>query len=66
VATQGNRSWFSPRNADKTAMTCTGSSPFNYNLTLSTDLSSVLSASAENCVGNGVELSEQIYLPLVR
>ncbi|MEM9777186.1 MAG: hypothetical protein AAF902_21585 [Chloroflexota bacterium] len=46
------RSWYSPRNPDKTAMSCEGSSPFAYTLTLSADLSTALNASAENCVGN--------------
>ncbi|MEM8861509.1 MAG: hypothetical protein AAGD96_24565 [Chloroflexota bacterium] len=46
------RSWYSPRNPDKTAMSCEGSSPFTYTLTLSADLSTALNASAENCVGN--------------
>ena len=42
-------SWYSPRNPDKSRMTCSGSSPFAYTLHLTTDLSTAVSASAENC-----------------
>lgn len=42
-------SWFSPLNPDKSRMTCQGSSPFDYSLELSADLSTVLTASAVNC-----------------
>lgn len=60
------RSWYSPRNPDKTAMTCEGSSPFAYTLTLSADLSTALSASAENCVGNSqAPPSEVMVTPAV-
>lgn len=44
--------WYSPRNPDKSRMTCSGSSPFDYTLHLTTDLSTAVSASAKDCVGN--------------
>jgi hypothetical protein len=41
-------SYFSPRKNDKKAMTCTGSSPFRWNLVLSSNLSISLSSCADN------------------
>ncbi|MGD1936737.1 MAG: calcium-binding protein [Cyanophyceae cyanobacterium] len=42
-------SFFSPLRADRTRFNCSGSSPFDYTVTLSPDLSSALSASASGC-----------------
>jgi hypothetical protein len=46
------KSWFSPRNMNKTSMTCTGGSPFDYTLILSLDLSTAQRATADRCVPN--------------
>ncbi len=48
------QSWFSPLRFDKSTMTCTGSSPFNYTATFSADLktasaTSVTSTSTNSC-----------------
>jgi hypothetical protein len=43
------QSWWSPRRADKTSMTCTGSSPYTYQAIFTGDLKKVTSASAVNC-----------------
>lgn len=48
-------SWFSPLNTDKSRMSCSGSSPFDYTLELSGDLSTALGAAAVNCVDNSPE-----------
>ncbi len=45
-------SWYSPRNPDKSIMQCDGSSPFDYTLWFKPDLSSVVYATATNCVSN--------------
>ena len=45
-------SWYSPRNLDKSSMSCSGSSPFEYKLGLKADLSAAISTSAEGCEGN--------------
>jgi hypothetical protein len=42
-------SWYSPRRTDKSAMNCSGSSPFEYQLILDPDLSKAVSASATGC-----------------
>ncbi|GAB4516064.1 MAG: hypothetical protein OHK0046_20640 [Anaerolineae bacterium] len=44
--------WFSPLNTDRSAMTCSGSSPFKYRLEMSLDLSTALGAAADGCVDN--------------
>jgi hypothetical protein len=41
--------WFSPRRANTQPMTCSGSSPFNYQLRFTPNLSTVGSASASGC-----------------
>lgn len=43
-------SWFSPRNTDRTAMTCSGGSPFAYVVELNPTLTSALWAEAVNCI----------------
>jgi hypothetical protein len=43
------QSYFSPRNRDRSAMTCSGSSPFNQTLIFSLDLSTALKSSADRC-----------------
>lgn len=55
-------SWYSPRNPDKSRMDCSGSSPFDYELYLSPDLSTALYATAENCVGNAAPLAQRVRL----
>lgn len=42
-------SYFSPRRRDRSRMTCTGSSPFNYTVEFSANLSSVSQAVATGC-----------------
>ncbi|MFK7800592.1 MAG: hypothetical protein AB8G95_03075 [Anaerolineae bacterium] len=42
--------WYSPRNIDKSGMSCNGPSPFSYTIYLTPDLSTAISASAENCL----------------
>ena len=42
-------SFFSPRKIDKRTFECQGSSPFNYSIEFNLDLSTALSASADNC-----------------
>ncbi|MBE9006150.1 hypothetical protein IQ259_14080 [Fortiea sp. LEGE XX443] len=42
-------SWWSPRRGDRNSMTCTGSSPYKYTATFTSDLTKVTSASAVNC-----------------
>jgi hypothetical protein len=41
-------SFFSPRKTDKKGMTCSGSSPFRWNLVLSSNLSMALSSCADD------------------
>lgn len=41
--------WFSPRRSDRSRMTCTGSSPFNYRIEFVANLSSVVRAVAGLC-----------------
>lgn len=55
-------SWYSPRNLDKSGMSCSGSSPFAYTLYLTADLTTAVSAAADNCVGNGPILPEMVTL----
>ncbi len=43
------KSWFSPRNVDKSRMNCSGDSPFEYKITFDADLEEAVSASAVNC-----------------
>ncbi|WP_066377532.1 hypothetical protein [Anabaena sp. CA = ATCC 33047] len=43
------QSWWSPRRRDRSSMTCSGSSPFQYTVVFSGDLKRVDSASAVNC-----------------
>lgn len=43
------RSWFSPRRANKSAMSCSGSSPFNYTLRFTPDLKVVSDVAAQKC-----------------
>jgi hypothetical protein len=43
-------SWWLPRRADKTPMTCAGSSPYTYKAIFTGDLTKVTSASATNCL----------------
>lgn len=45
----GANSWYSPLKTDKSTFSCSGSSPFSYKLTLSSDLSAAVSASADGC-----------------
>lgn len=42
-------SWYSPRRIDRQPMTCTGSSPFVYTLTLGANLSQAAIATTERC-----------------
>jgi|GEM_PF-1116843 len=42
-------SYFSPRRPNRTAMICSGSSPFNYKVTFASNLRTVVSASAARC-----------------
>lgn len=42
-------SWYSPLKPNKTRMTCSGSSPFNYTVEFASNLSSVLQARADRC-----------------
>ncbi|MGY6562701.1 MAG: hypothetical protein ACXITV_11400 [Luteibaculaceae bacterium] len=42
-------SWFSPRRIDRAAFTCSGGSPFPYQIVFTPNLSTALSASAERC-----------------
>ncbi|MGV0027873.1 hypothetical protein [Phormidesmis priestleyi] len=42
-------SFFSPRRADRSRMTCSGSSPFNYTVEFAPNLSSVIRATADRC-----------------
>lgn len=53
-------SWYSPRNLDKSAMSCSGSSPFVYKLGLKANLSAAISASAEGCDGNSVNPPSEV------
>jgi hypothetical protein len=41
--------WWLPRKVDRTPMNCTGSSPFQYRVSFTTNLSIATSASAETC-----------------
>ncbi len=43
-------SWYAPRRIDRQPMTCTGSSPFVYTLTLGANLSQAAAATAERCL----------------
>lgn len=55
-------SYYSPRNPDKSAMTCSGASPFAATFRLSRELSTALTASAANCTGNSAQPPEQVTL----
>ncbi len=55
-------SFYSPRNPDKSAMSCSGSSPFVYTLYLSADLSTALAASADRCEGNSTVVPESLMV----
>lgn len=41
--------WFSPLNVDKQPFSCSGSSPFDYTIVFSNDLSTAISAEAAGC-----------------
>jgi len=45
----GALSWFAPRGLDRTALLCTGGSPFAASYQFSADLSAVSAATAERC-----------------
>jgi hypothetical protein len=42
-------SWYSPRRVDRKAMSCSGSSPFNYTLKFAPNLSRILLPKADRC-----------------
>lgn len=42
-------SWYSPLNPDKSTMSCSGDSPFDYTIIFNQDLSEALSANAKGC-----------------
>src|SRR5262249_10899484 len=46
---------FSPRNPDKSAMSCFSASPFAYTVRFRLDLTEVVTASAVGCTGNSVQ-----------